>query len=44
MKIPFLVKSLLVGVPVGVTFLDCVGYIARVDGRSWVMMVVFLGC
>lgn len=34
MKIPFFIKSLLVGVPVGVTFLDCFGYIARVEGIS----------
>lgn len=50
MKIPFFVKSLLVGVPVGVTFLDCVGYIARVDGRGrrwywpWNSGICYLTC
>ncbi|XP_017774194.1 PREDICTED: mitochondrial inner membrane protease subunit 2 [Nicrophorus vespilloides] len=34
MKIPNFVKSLLVGLPVGVTILDTVGYVARVDGIS----------
>lgn len=34
MKIPFFVKSFFVGIPVGVTFLDCVGYIARVEGKK----------
>lgn len=29
-----LFKSLLVGVPIGVTFLDTVGYVARVEGIS----------
>lgn len=29
-----LLKSVLVGVPVGVTFLDIVGYVARVEGIS----------
>lgn len=28
------VTSVLIGIPVGVTFLDCVGYVARVDGVS----------
>ncbi|KAI8119074.1 hypothetical protein FF38_10213 [Lucilia cuprina] len=27
-------KSVLFGIPIGVTFLDCVGYVARVDGIS----------
>lgn len=26
-------KSLLYGLPLGITFLDCVGYVARVDGK-----------
>lgn len=34
MKIPLFVKSLLLSVPVGVTFFDCVGYVARVEGIS----------
>lgn len=33
MKIPFLLKSVLVGLPIGVTFTDCVGYVARVEGK-----------
>ncbi|XP_039969424.1 mitochondrial inner membrane protease subunit 2 [Bactrocera neohumeralis] len=28
------IKSVLLGIPIGVTFLDCVGYVARVDGIS----------
>lgn len=32
MKIPFFVKSVLIGIPVGVTFFDCIGYIAKVEG------------
>uniref|UniRef100_D3TPQ8 Mitochondrial inner membrane protease subunit n=1 Tax=Glossina morsitans morsitans TaxID=37546 RepID=D3TPQ8_GLOMM len=28
------IKSVLLGIPVGITFLDCVGYVARVDGIS----------
>ncbi|GLV45812.1 uncharacterized protein CBL_02832 [Carabus blaptoides fortunei] len=34
MTIPNFIKSLLVGVPIGVTFFDSIGYIARVDGIS----------
>ncbi|KRT78406.1 Peptidase [Oryctes borbonicus] len=34
MKIPNFVKSIIVGVPIGITFLDTVGYVARVDGIS----------
>ncbi|XP_055528681.1 mitochondrial inner membrane protease subunit 2 isoform X1 [Wyeomyia smithii] len=34
MKIPLFFKSLLISIPVGVTFFDCVGYIARVEGIS----------
>lgn len=34
MKIPLFVKSLLLSIPVGVTFFDCVGYVARVEGIS----------
>lgn len=26
----------MIGVPVGVTFLDCVGYVARVEGKNWI--------
>lgn len=33
MKISLFVKSFFVGIPVGITFLDCVGYIARVEGN-----------
>ena len=34
MKIPGFIKSVVIGVPVGVTIYDTVGYIARVDGVS----------
>lgn len=34
MKIPNFIKSFIVGVPIGITFLDSVGYVARVDGIS----------
>ncbi|KAG8232391.1 hypothetical protein J437_LFUL012534 [Ladona fulva] len=34
MRLPIFFKSLLVGVPIGVTFFDTVGYVARVDGVS----------
>ncbi|XP_068084769.1 mitochondrial inner membrane protease subunit 2 [Anabrus simplex] len=34
MKFRFLLRSLFVGVPVGVTFFDCFGYVARVEGIS----------
>lgn len=34
MKIPNFLKSILIGVPIGITFLDTVGYVARVDGIS----------
>lgn len=34
MKLPVLLKSVLVGIPIGVTFFDSVGYIARVEGVS----------
>lgn len=34
MKIPFFVKSVLIGIPVGVTFFDCIGYIAKVEGKK----------
>ncbi|CAG9841149.1 unnamed protein product [Diabrotica balteata] len=34
MKIPKFLKSVLYGVPVGITIIDIVGYIARVDGIS----------
>nr|XP_016927711.1 mitochondrial inner membrane protease subunit 2 [Drosophila suzukii] len=34
MALRFFGKSLLYGLPLGVTFLDCVGYVARVDGIS----------
>ncbi|XP_037949290.1 mitochondrial inner membrane protease subunit 2 [Teleopsis dalmanni] len=27
-------KSILIGIPIGITFFDCVGYVARVDGIS----------
>lgn len=31
---PGVVKSILIGVPIGITFLDTVGYVARVEGIS----------
>ncbi|KAK9720125.1 Signal peptidase, peptidase S26 [Popillia japonica] len=34
MKIPNFVKSIIVGVPIGITILDTIGYVARVDGIS----------
>lgn len=34
MKIPSFLKSVIVGLPIGITFLDSVGYVARVDGIS----------
>lgn len=34
MTIPFFLKSIAVGIPVGVTFIDCVGYVARVEGEK----------
>ncbi|XP_052860475.1 mitochondrial inner membrane protease subunit 2 [Anopheles cruzii] len=34
MRFPTFLKSLLLGVPVGVTLLDAVGYVARVEGIS----------
>uniref|UniRef100_A0AAG5D773 Mitochondrial inner membrane protease subunit 2 n=1 Tax=Anopheles atroparvus TaxID=41427 RepID=A0AAG5D773_ANOAO len=34
MRFPTFLKSVLLGVPVGVTLLDCVGYVARVEGVS----------
>lgn len=34
MKLPALLKSFLLGVPIGITFLDTVGYVARVEGIS----------
>lgn len=34
MKTANIVKSVIIGVPIGVTILDCVGYVARVDGIS----------
>lgn len=34
MKIPSFIKSVIVGLPIGITFLDSVGYVARVDGIS----------
>lgn len=34
MKIPGFLKSVIIGLPIGITFLDSVGYIARVDGIS----------
>jgi hypothetical protein len=33
MQIPKFIKTVLVSVPIGVTFFDVVGYIARVDGK-----------
>ncbi|XP_052840423.1 mitochondrial inner membrane protease subunit 2 isoform X2 [Drosophila gunungcola] len=35
MAFRFFGKSLLYALPLGVTFLDCVGYVARVDGESF---------
>ncbi|KAI4472027.1 integrin alpha repeat domain-containing [Holotrichia oblita] len=34
MKVPNFVKSIIVGVPIGITILDTIGYVARVDGIS----------
>ncbi|XP_001360992.2 mitochondrial inner membrane protease subunit 2 [Drosophila pseudoobscura] len=34
MAFRFFAKSLLYGLPLGITFFDCVGYVARVDGTS----------
>ncbi|KAF2879234.1 hypothetical protein ILUMI_26936 [Ignelater luminosus] len=34
MRVSNFIKSVIVGVPVGITFLDIVGYVARVDGIS----------
>ncbi|XP_058121965.1 mitochondrial inner membrane protease subunit 2 [Anopheles ziemanni] len=34
MRFPTFLKSMLLGVPVGVTLLDCIGYVARVEGVS----------
>lgn len=34
MRIPSFIKCVFVGLPIGATFLDCVGYVARVDGIS----------
>ncbi|RZC41746.1 mitochondrial inner membrane protease subunit 2, partial [Asbolus verrucosus] len=34
MKIINVIKSVIVGVPIGITILDSVGYVARVDGIS----------
>ncbi|KAJ9600118.1 hypothetical protein L9F63_009594 [Diploptera punctata] len=34
MKLSGLFKSFLVGIPIGITFLDTVGYVARVEGIS----------
>ncbi|XP_060520133.1 mitochondrial inner membrane protease subunit 2 [Cylas formicarius] len=34
MKIPSFVKKVFVGIPIGITIIDLVGYVARVDGIS----------
>ncbi|XP_055837679.1 mitochondrial inner membrane protease subunit 2 [Episyrphus balteatus] len=34
MKLTAFCKSILIGIPVGITFFDCVGYVARVEGIS----------
>lgn len=34
MRIPSFVKHVLLGIPIGITFFDVVGYVARVDGIS----------
>uniref|UniRef100_A0A6B2EE67 Mitochondrial inner membrane protease subunit 2 n=1 Tax=Phlebotomus kandelakii TaxID=1109342 RepID=A0A6B2EE67_9DIPT len=34
MGIPYFLKSALAGIPIGLAFLDIVGYVARVDGSS----------
>lgn len=34
MKVINIIKSFLIGVPIGITIIDTVGYIARVDGIS----------
>lgn len=42
MKIPFVMKSILVGLPIGLTFTDCVGYVARVEGISQLFISIEL--
>uniref|UniRef100_A0A1B0D1H9 Peptidase S26 domain-containing protein n=1 Tax=Phlebotomus papatasi TaxID=29031 RepID=A0A1B0D1H9_PHLPP len=34
MGIPYFLKSALAGIPIGLAFLDIVGYVARVEGSS----------
>ncbi|KAF7391753.1 hypothetical protein HZH68_011296 [Vespula germanica] len=34
MRIPHFLRSVLIGIPVGITFLDTVGYVAKVEGIS----------
>lgn len=34
MKIPNLIRSVFFGIPIGITIVDSVGYVARVDGIS----------
>lgn len=34
MKIITIIKNIIIGVPIGITILDTVGYVARVDGIS----------
>lgn len=34
MKVPPILRNILIGVPIGITFLDTVGYVARVEGIS----------
>lgn len=33
MKISYILKSVALSIPIGITFVDCVGYIARVEGK-----------
>ncbi|KAG4073462.1 hypothetical protein HA402_003941 [Bradysia odoriphaga] len=34
MKISYFIKTVALSIPIGITFVDCVGYIARVEGVS----------
>lgn len=34
MKIPNFFKNIFFGIPIGITLIDCFGYVARVDGIS----------
>lgn len=40
MKLPFFLKGIVIGVPIGITFIDCVGYVARVEGNFFVCLTI----